>query len=588
MYSELLPKRLVSFVLIVSFALIGLVPSGFAQSSPEPALFSYRRVSPDVSQLLAAPSVRILGLRHFARVVGPVPVSVQVFDDVGISKIELYADQTLLATYNVIPGITNVLAPFIWNSAATTNGKHMLSARAYDAEGNVQTAAVVIICRNYNMSAPVGNSIALNPFARYQTITGWEATAEAAQFYSPAWNNYKNNLLDQAVNDLGLNRVRLEIKSGIENPTDYFAQWQAGQITESQYNAKRYEIINDNSDPNNVNPSGFKWSSVDRTVDSIVVPMRQRLAARGEQLWVNVNYVDFGSSTFEHKNSPNEYAEFVLATYQHLQNTYGFVPNSWEVILEPDTSAAGWSSSQVAQAIKAAGDRLLANGFTPNFVAPSTTDAGNAPNYIDQIAQTQGAMQYVGQFAYHRYAGGTTSIIQQIAARATTYGKTTGMQEWIGADHNTLHQDLKVGNNSSWQQFTLAGPISWGSDSGDRYYIVDDTNVSNPVLTMGSRTKFLRQYFKFIRAGAQRIGALTGNANFDPVAFINPNGKYVVVVKASTGGNFSIQGLPPGTYGIKYTTSGLYNIDLNDITILPSQVLSTNIPGVGVITVYAK
>ena len=586
MYSVLSLKSFSFFFLVFFFN--GLVLSECAQASPETALFSYRRVSPEVSSLSAAPSVKILNLRHFARVVGPVPISVQVFDDVGINKIELYNDQTLFATYNVIPGITNIVAPFIWNSAAATNGKHMLSAKAYDAEGNVQTAAVVIICRNFSMSSPVGNTIALNPFSRYQTMTGWEATAEAAQFYSPAWNNYKNPLLDQAVNDLGLNRVRLEIKSGIENPTDYFAQWRAGQITEAQYNAKRYEIINDNADPNNANPSGFKWSSLDGTIDNVVVPMRQRLAARGEQLWVNVNYVDFGSSSFEHKNSPTEYAEFVLATYQHIQSTYGFVPNSWEVSLEPDTSAAGWSSSQVAQAIKAAGDRLLANGFAPNFVAPSTTDAVNAPSYIDQIAQTQGAMQYVGEFAYHRYAGGTATVIQQIATRGATFGKRTGMLEWIGADYNTLHQDLKVGNNSSWQQFCLAGPTSWGPDSGDRYYIVDDTIVANPVITLGNRTKFLRQYFKFVRAGAQRIEALTGNSNFDPVAFINPNGKYVVVVKASTGGTFSIQGLPSGTYGIKYTTESQYNVDLTDITISSGQTLSTSIPGAGVISVYAR
>ena len=64
----------------------------------------------------------------------------------------------------------------------------------------------------------------------------------------------------------------------------------------------------------------------------------------------------------------------MLATYQHMQGKYGFVPDSWEVILGPDTGNAGWSATQVAQAIKAAGDRLAANGFTPNFTTPSTTD----------------------------------------------------------------------------------------------------------------------------------------------------------------------------------------------------------------------
>ena len=38
--------------------------------------------------------------------------------------------------------------------------------------------------------------------------------------------------------------------------------------------------------------------------------------------------------------------------------------------------------------------------------------------------------------------------------------------------------------------------------------------------------------------------------SFDPLAFINANGTYVVVVKADTPGSFSIENLPPGTYGI--------------------------------------
>src|SRR5690606_6304538 len=166
-------------------------------------------------------------------------------------------------------------------------------------------------------------------------------------------------------------------------------------------------------------------------------------------------------------------------------------------VLEPD--AADWSASQVALAIKAAGDRLVANGFTPNFTAPSVTAANNAPAYIDEIDRTSGAMPYVSEFSYHRYSGATEAVLQQIADRATRYGKQTGMLERIGADYVALHQDIKMGLNSSWQQFTLAGPTSWGPDNGDRYYIIDDTVVANPVVSIGDRTKFLRQYFKLDR-----------------------------------------------------------------------------------------
>lgn len=159
------------------------------------------------------------------------------------------------------------------------------------------------------------------------------------------------------------------------------------------------------------------------------------------------------------------------------------------------------------------------------------------------------------------------------------------MLEWIGADYNTLHMDLKFGRISSWQQYTLAYPNQ--PDNGAQYYQINDSNPNNPVITMGNRTKFLRQYFKFIRSGAKRIEAVSGNPNFDPVAFTH-NNKYVVVVKASAGGSFNIVGLSAGTYGIKYTTNSQYNFDYPDATISAGQLLTTNIPASGVITIYAK
>lgn len=534
----------------------------------------------------AGPSVKFIDAPNLARVSGQVSVAIRAADTSGISRVDLFCDSVQVGTIPVSPALQDTVVYFSWDTTSLANGKHILKANAVNPAGAVASIARPVRVHNYSITPPTGNVIALNPYVKYQTMGGWEATDQAAQLYSPAWNNYKNALFDMAVNDLGINRIRLEIKSGSENPTDYFAQWQAGQITEGQYNAHRYEIINDDSDPNHINPSGFKFSFLDNTINSVILPIRQRLAARGERLWVNVNYVDFDPSAFEHKNLPNEYAEFVLATYLHMQSTFGFVPDSWEVVLEPDASE--WSASQVAAAIKAAGDRLAANGFTPRFTAPSVLNAESAPGYIDQIANTPGAMPYVSEFSYHRYSGATPPVLQQIADRAVRYGKKAGMLERIGADYTNLHQDLKTGINSSWQQFTLAGPTSWGPDDGDRYFIVNDTVPSNPVIMMGSRTKLLRQYFKFIRAGARRIQALTGNQTFDPVAFINANGKYVVVVNAGTGGTFSVQGLPPGTYGVKYTTASQYNVDLADIQLNGGQILTTNIPATGVITIFAR
>src|SRR6185436_11184542 len=103
---------------------------------------------------------------------------------------------------------------------------------------------------------------------------------------------------------LGINRVRLQVASGSENPHDYFADMKAGTITQQQWRSTQYQIENDNGDPNSINPAGFKFSFLDNTIDEIVLPLKQRVEAHGEKLYVNLNYVDFGTTTFEHKNAP--------------------------------------------------------------------------------------------------------------------------------------------------------------------------------------------------------------------------------------------------------------------------------------------
>jgi hypothetical protein len=159
------------------------------------------------------------------------------------------------------------------------------------------------------------------------------------------------------------------------------------------------------------------------------------------------------------------------------------------------------------------------------------------------------------------------------------------MLEHIGSGYEDLHQDLLIGNNSAWQQFTLA---YCNTDNGGSYYWINNDDPKNPKINLGARTRFLRQYFKFIRSGAVRIAATSGSNDFEPLGFINKNGGYVVVVKANHEGSFNISDLPAGGYGIKYTTSASYNIDLKDVVLKDNQQLSTRIPASGVITIYSK
>lgn len=104
---------------------------------------------------------------------------------------------------------------------------------------------------------------------------------------------------------------------------------------------------------------------------------------------------------------------------------------------------------------------------------------------------------------------------------------------------------------------------------------------------INAKTQFMRQYYRFVRPGAIRIGAVSREEPFDPLAFINQDGGYVVVVKCNVGGAFSIGSLPGGTYGISYTTAGQFGVELPDPTIRSGQALQASILAAGVLTVYA-
>src|SRR5215468_8559615 len=113
---------------------------------------------------------------------------------------------------------------------------------------------------------PQQTVITLNSGVTYQIMRGWEATAQAGQAeIKDLFPKYKDALFDAVVNDLGINRVRLPIQNGSENPVDYFTKYFNGQISRSEWVAHRYEIINDNDDPFMINPAGFQFASMDQT-----------------------------------------------------------------------------------------------------------------------------------------------------------------------------------------------------------------------------------------------------------------------------------------------------------------------------------
>lgn len=438
--------------------------------------------------------------------------------------------------------------------------------------------SVVVIAPSHRRRA----DITLDDTTLLQVMRGWEASA-------PGWRLTTDAFLQQVV-DRGVNRVRVEIGAQVENDTDYLLNYllicdppypdntcdpgpPPGQSPQGDaLNANRYVVVNDNGDPNVWNVSGGQWTGLDQAITRTVNPMRSKLQNRGESLYVNLCYVAF-SNSIPAKNAvhqdPAEYAEFILAAFDHIDDTYGWVPNGVEIILEPDNSQNFWgnpltSPTLVGQMVKATGDRLAAAGYFPDFIMPSPTSYASFDGYWQGMLATTGALAYVKEGSYHAY--NTTGGLAPIAALVQAQGLTSSMLEWWDASNTyaKLYEYITDGYSSAYQRGVVQ-PLS-----EEDYYT------------------YLQQYFVPVRMGAQRIGASSSNGALAPLAFINTNGAWAVVVKATSAQSFTVGDLPTGTYAIHYTTATETNTILTPQSITAGQDISTSIPAAGVIAIYAN
>lgn len=100
-------------------------------------------VSVTVANDATAPSVSITSPANGSSVSGAITVNITATDNLGVAKVELYLNGTLYASYGSAP--YNIS----WNTTSVTNGSYTLTARAYDAAGNVgQSPAITITVNN--------------------------------------------------------------------------------------------------------------------------------------------------------------------------------------------------------------------------------------------------------------------------------------------------------------------------------------------------------------------------------------------------------------------------------------------------------
>jgi len=436
--------------------------------------------------------------------------------------------------------------------------------------------------------APGTATITLDANKQYQTIRGWEATAEAGLDERPA-ADYLEELAEAGV-AMGLTRLRLEVRASYENTRDIEREYREGRIDAKAWRCQRYSTVNDNADPEVIDPNGFQFARLDRTVEGIVLPFKRRVEQAGERFVLNVNYVAFTNDICDGlryvHDDPREYAELVVAVYRHLRDKYSLTPDRWEMALEPDNTRI-WTGDLIGKAMVETAKRLQKEGFTPAFVAPSTTQADNALRYFDEIWSHKAVRPFFRELSYHRYRNVPDGTIEDIGKEAEKRGVEAAMLEKIDAQYDELHEDLTVGRNSVWQQYVLGYPEP---DSGAHYLIVAPEAPAGKRITLSRTAHYLRQYFRTIRPDARRLGASTDNSDFQPIAVRNRNGGLAVVVATARPGEITIQKLEPGTYRVSCWTDASRADTPADRCERTAEVgaggtLAATLPGAGVLSV---
>lgn len=421
-------------------------------------------------------------------------------------------------------------------------------------------------------SGPAGGQVAqadtatvtIEPEVEYQTILGWGATAPGIQIP----DMLREEILDEAVNDLGLTRLRLEPPGG------------------NRSRERRWEWTNDNGDPDEINWSAFNTEALDKKVLLWVKPFKERVEANGDpfNLYISPSFFDGGSTGSAPAwllQSPGEYAEFAISLILHLKNKHNITANYFSILNEAGNNNP-FTPEVLSKMIKTLGPKLEELKLPTKIEFPECVNANEAWRYIQAVQGDDELWKYVGVITYHLY--GSKSHRPKIYQFAKARGLPTGQTEYMGTSINNLYADLLLGGVSYWEHYVLAG---YGNIAGKGNYLSANFNM-----TSFSRYREywnFRQVMHYVRPGAVRVKVVSDERFIRPLAFVH-NGKVTVVLlnnlAPSRERSVTVKNLPAGKYGLCQSVRRRPYQELGIQTVSEEGTLTVNLPQYTILTIY--
>ncbi|QWV91837.1 fibronectin type III domain-containing protein [Geomonas oryzisoli] len=149
-------------------------------------------VTVNVANDLSAPSVSLTSPANNMTVSGSVSIAANATDNVGVSRVEFYLNNSLLTATNMAP------YTYAWDSRTVPNGVYTVTAKAYDAAGNLGQSQVLTINVSNDLIAP---SVSLTSPLSGATLTG-TVTVSASASDNVGVSKvefYRNNVLQATV-----------------------------------------------------------------------------------------------------------------------------------------------------------------------------------------------------------------------------------------------------------------------------------------------------------------------------------------------------------------------------------------------------
>jgi hypothetical protein len=434
-------------------------------------------------------------------------------------------------------------------------------------------------------------TITLTPSTAYQTIQGWLgiASMEGTSAFQQA------QALNMLVNDLGLTGLRLEAPAG--NLVGQ-ASWEATP-------AEDLPTFASTGAPANSSYSAFNTASTDTNVTDVVIPFQNLVNARQANaftLYTTQSFYNFGGSghipTWMAGN-PGEYAENLVSFDEYLKSKYGIVP-TYMTILNEEDNQTHMTPALNAAIIRAVGPLLQKAGLstkilagetvTPTDVTP-TAPAGS--NYVSSL--TPDDWRYIAGISYHNYGG--ASNVGAASAEAQSQGVFTSEDETTDGSALTMYNDLVNGDDSfSMPQYGLFG---LGSSITPNTGSLLNGGIDQASIQPGESYFDFRQIMDYVRPGAVRIGASSGDSNIETMAFRNNGQVTTILINQLEGGytpvakTMTITGLPNGTYGVSASIGASANgaagtpeeLGVQTVT---NGTLTVNDPANSVLTIYPR